>query len=325
MVKRYKPHSNTEREIYNFVRFNFGVELEKDAFGLDISVLTKDERIKISKDSKLGTSFKEYERVYTARKNLNLPVRGEKQSRPLMTEFDRVARARRTQKLKPLATRKKRQTVKPRSSKTRNRKKRHGKKSLKPSHHSMLHHSKKGRFNYAKDKKNRALKSPVNRPQKIERPIEKATRVFQYRKTIKKSRRGEIDINVPDLSLKKLRKGRVRGVPAIIAMTDAGRFDEVVELSLKAKDKNKLDIQDFTTADPYGALLINVLIDRGELEKAFDPRLWQGRTDKMRHLWDKVLQKDDRKKASFDFDAMMGRALLLTQQGRTPPKRPRLK
>lgn len=130
----------------------------------------------------------------------------------------------------------------------------------------------------------------------------------------------DIDYHAADLSLDQLRcVSRHSGQYGLIDMVTAGKFPEVVKLALNSP-KDTLKTEDFTLSSDQGFTVLDYLANRGELETAFNPRLWVGRVKEMTALWKNCVSQTAKRESGIDFKNLTEQAQVLTTQTHTPAR-----
>ena len=124
-----------------------------------------------------------------------------------------------------------------------------------------------------------------------------------------------------DITIDDLRKETgALGNTALMAAAEAGQFDKVLEI-VRAKS-DKLQVQDFLKTNKNDVSLLDVLIEKRQLKKAFAPELWAGRLREMHILWNNVQNRD---RGQVDFKKVVSGVNQLTvrQKLRRPNRGPK--
>ena len=94
-----------------------------------------------------------------------------------------------------------------------------------------------------------------------------------------------------DLTADDLRKETgALGNTVLMTAAESGQFDKV--LGIVRGKSDKLQVQDFLKTNKNDVSLLDVLIEKRQLKKAFAPELWAGRLREMHILWNNVQNRD---------------------------------
>jgi len=115
-----------------------------------------------------------------------------------------------------------------------------------------------------------------------------------------------------DIKTAHLRKeSGALGNSVLMAAAEAGQFDKALEI-VRA-DSDKLQVQDFLKTNKNGVSVLDVLIEKRQLKKAFTPELWAGRLREMHILWNNVQNRD---RGQVDFQKVVSQVNQLTVRQR---------
>jgi len=93
---------------------------------------------------------------------------------------------------------------------------------------------------------------------------------------------------IKDFDLNKLRKFKNEDSEnGLMVLTIVGKFNLLAKKS-KSEPHNKISFNDLTKKNALGHNLLEILGKRKELNQAFDPELWAGRTHEMKRTWKQV-------------------------------------
>lgn len=93
----------------------------------------------------------------------------------------------------------------------------------------------------------------------------------------------------------------------LMAAAEAGQFDKV--LDIVRSDSDTLQVQDFLKPNKNGVSLLDVLIEKRQLKKAFAPEIWAGRLREMHILWNNVQNRD---RGQVDFQKVVSQVNQMT-------------
>jgi len=112
-------------------------------------------------------------------------------------------------------------------------------------------------------------------------------------------------------TIKELREyTNIKGHNGLMTLTLAGKFNEISE-KVRTEAENNLSIKDLILEDNQGRKIVDVLGAYKELDQLFDPKLWIGKTEEMKSLWQQVAE---RHRDQVDFKELLSESNRLTVQ-----------
>ncbi len=112
--------------------------------------------------------------------------------------------------------------------------------------------------------------------------------IWQYIEVLREGlqKRGE-DITVADLKMKT----GVLGNNVLMVAAKSGNFDSVLNIINNKNKNNNLQVQDFLDTNKNGTSLLDILIEKKQLDKALAPEIWAGRLQEMNIVWKNVPER----------------------------------
>lgn len=106
-------------------------------------------------------------------------------------------------------------------------------------------------------------------------------------------KRGE-DLTVADLRQKT---GVLENTVLMVA-AESGNFDSVLNIVSGNSKEDNLQVQDFLDKNKNGTCLLDILIEKKQLDKVLAPEIWAGRLQEMHIIWNNVPERH-RKQVDF--------------------------